>query len=152
MANLVKYTVPSAWLAAFPAAALNDLPNGSFVLGDIETNETALDLYGELSVSLTVQTGASAYLGVWMLPLNHLGTAYGDGTPTGTVLPGSGYFLGNLWLRANQVSSVQSGVFGPITLRPNSFRFGLSNAAGFQVATAGGTASFRTWTENLNGP
>src|ERR1700745_4260876 len=91
------------WTACFAAADINSLANGSSVLsnqGDI-TNQTALDMFADLSINLgSVTTVAPNTIAIYLYALNQDGTTYGDnlftaGTQSAS-LPSASYWVGDI--------------------------------------------------------
>lgn len=125
------------------------------------TNQTALDLYADLSftfVNGATTTTAGARSLLWLLPLNQDGTTYGDnsqptiGTKT-SVAPAGAYQVGAVSHLVGVASGTALvGMFRGIVLPPGSFVFCIQpNSEGALNATATATIAYRTYIENLNG-
>jgi len=147
-------TAPSAWAAAF-GTEVNSLAAGSFALSSvIIDNTTNLFTDGWISLALgAVATGAGApSLDFYLLPLNQDGTTYGDGTASGTVLPGPAYYIGSVTWAASLASAAQTGQMNiPSGIPPNKFKLGVVNNIGNALAASGNTISFASDQLNLNG-
>lgn len=147
-------TAPSAWAAAF-GTEINSLAAGNFALSSvIIDNTTNLFTDGWISAALgAVATGTGApTLDFYLFPLNQDGTTYGDGTPSGSALPGSGYYVGSISWAPSLASAAQTGQMKlPTLLPPNKFKLGVVNNLGNALAASGNTISFASDQFNLNG-
>src|SRR5216684_4511284 len=128
MANVQKWVAGAGqgltWGAVAGGTPLTSLANGSFGLFSTAiTNGTALDLYADFSVSLgSITSGAGTpYVAIYLMPLNQDGTTYADGTGTGSVVPGSTYFVGAISVVAS-ATAVITGTLRGVVLPPGSFK------------------------------
>lgn len=159
MANIIKLTPggASSWTSmGFTAADFNSLANGSFVLASSAIdNSSNLDLEAVCSGSMEVggTTTAAHYLLLWRLPLGRDGSTYGDGTPSGTNLPGSQFQAASTTARVGITSgNALSWQFARVWLPRNTFKFGLSQHLGAALdSTATFTGEFQTTNLNTNG-
>lgn len=159
MANIIRLTagqVANFTSMGFTAADFNSLANGSFVLAssaiDNTTNlDTMTDAAGQMTVGGT--TSASSYLLLWRLPLNRDGSTYGDGTTSGSTLPGSRYLADSTTARAGITSgNVLPWMFERILVPRNLFKWGISQHLGAALnAAAGFQGEFRNTNLNTNG-
>ena len=147
-------TSPANWQAAF-GTEVNSLAAGSGALSSIILdNTTNLFTDGWISVALgAVATGTGApSLDFYLLPLNQDGTTYGDGTVSGTVLPGSAYYICSITWAPSLASAAQTGqVKIPTELPPNKFKPFVVNNIGNALAASGNTISIAFNALNLNG-
>lgn len=153
-------TSAAAGFSAGDLALFNSLATGSCVVASSAiANGTALDLYGEVSISLagSATTAAGAYVNVFVLPLNQDGTTYGDNTPSGsaqTVVPGAvPYLAGTIAIRPGITSG--TALVGTVLLRDlprGDFKLAVQVALGSALnAAAAATIAYRTTNLNLNG-
>jgi hypothetical protein len=154
MANIIKLVAGQAFTSAgFTAADFNSLANGSFVLASTAIdNSTNLDLFAELSGQVEVggTTTATSYFGLWLLPRNRDGSTYGDGTPSGTTLPNTGYLVTVIGPRIGITSGNACFYTFPRVLIPRGlFKWGLSNHNGAALDSTA-AAAWEFWTTNLN--
>lgn len=142
------------WTTCFPSADLNSMVNGNSVLsstGDI-TNQTALDIFADISISLgSVASVAPNFIGVYLFPLNQDGTTYGDGQFTAgtqsTATPGSNYYKGSIVVPVG--TQVLVGQLDGIILPPGTFRFLLQNNAGVTLAASANVVKYRTYNRSI---
>jgi hypothetical protein len=159
MANLAKWAagggVGLTWTTAFGASDFNSLANGSVAVSTsaVIANGTALDIYADISYSLTTQSGTGTPLvAFYMLPLNQDGTTYGDGTVSGTTAPVGTYSIGSVLLQPSKTAgTVHTGTLRMVVLPPGSFKLAMQNAAGFAFGASGHSVKYRTYVENNNG-
>ena len=164
MANRTAWTagngVGFTWTTAINGSDLASLANGSTVLssvGDI-ANQTALDIYADLSVRMTVTSAtppAGAYLGLYLATLLDDGATYGDGSLTsGSTITRAPPWtpVGTIPLEIAAAATLLAGFIQGIIIPPGSFRFALFNSSG---AALGATSTncvvkYRTYNMNLN--
>ena len=157
MANIIKLSAGLGWTSAgFTASDFNSRANGSFVLATSTIdNSTNLDLEAEFSGQWEVggTTTAASYLQLWLMPLNRDGSTWGDGTPTGTNLPGAQYCVASGGVRVGITSgNAVFFTFRSIRLPRGTFRWGLSNHMGAALdASASFAGEFQTTNLNTNG-
>ena len=147
-------TAPSAWAAAF-GTEINSLAAGSVAVSSIIIDNT-VNLFTDawISVSLgSVATGTGTpNLAFYLLPLNQDGTTYGDGTVSGTVLPGGNQYIASIDWEASLAAAVQTQqVKVPFDIPPNKFKLAVVNNIGNALAASGNTIAIATDALNLNG-
>lgn len=162
MANRTAWTAGNlfsslSFNAAFNAADINSLPNGSSVLSSVTAfaNGTALDQFMDVSVELTIAStaiAAGANLGIWLAMLQEDGTTLGDGT----LVAGTDAAVTPVWapiaaipLFASTRTTLIGGVTG-ILIPPGSFALILQNNSGTVTASSGNACSIRTYNQALN--
>jgi len=153
MSGVALWSTPSAWAAAF-GTEIDSLAAGDVAVSSVViANGTALNLYSDVSFSLTGTTPTSgvAYFTLYLLPLNQDGSTYGDGTVSGAVLPGSNYQVGSVQVPLSVTSGTLTGMMRGIVIPPGSFKFAIANQTGNALAASPNTVSYRTYSENLNG-
>lgn len=147
------------WTTAINTTDLASLANGSSVLSSVAdiTNQTALDLYADISIRMTIAStaiGAGAFFAMYLAALLDDGSTYGDGSLTsGTqaaVVPGYSP-AAILPLRAATVT-VMAGYIQGVIIPPGSFRWAINNGSGVALsATAANcVVKYRTYKINLN--
>lgn len=140
--------------AGFTAANFNTLAVGSVVVASsATTNTTALDLYADVSFSLTIGstvTTAASFFSLYVLPLNQDGTTYGDGIANGTAAPSAAYLRSTVGVRVVTANSAVVSTFEQVRLPPGNFKFAIVNNAVVLNAAAAATVSYRTYNESLN--
>ena len=149
-------TLGAVWTdAGFTLTAFNSLAVGSCVVGATAlANQTDLDLWWTFSFSFVVgaTTVAGNYLSLYALPLNQDGTTYGDNTGTGTVAPGTGYWLANASVLVGVTSgSAIVGSFAPQVIPPFAFKPAIVNNSVVFNATAAAAVKYQNFDINLNG-
>jgi hypothetical protein len=164
MANRTAWTagngVGFTWTTAFNGSDLVSLANGSTVLSSVAdiTNQTALDIYADLSVRMTVASAtppAGAYFGLYLTPLLDDGATYGDGflTSGGTITRAPPWTpAGTIPLETAAAAIVLAGFAQGIVIPPGSFRFALFNGSGAALSASAGNCivKYRTYNMNLN--
>jgi hypothetical protein len=143
------------WTSCFGASDLNSLANGSSVLASSSaiTNQTALDIFCDISVSLgSVTTVAPNYLGVYIYPLNQDGSTYGDNQFTAgsgaSATPGSSYYKGSIVIPVG--TQALYGALTGIIMPPGTFLFLIRNQAGVTLASSGNTVKYRTYNRQVS--
>ena len=134
---------------------LNSLAAGSCAVASTEYDNTT-NLYTDAWVSCslpTLATGTGApSLDVYLLPLNQDGTTYGDGTASGTVAPGSAYYVGSITWAASLASGTQVGSIQlPAGIPPTKFKLAVVNNIGNALAASGNIVAIAPDKLNLNG-
>ncbi len=144
----------SAYAAAFNAADLNSLPNGSAVLSSIAdiANGTNLDIFAALSISLgSITTVAPSFLGVYFYPLNQDGTTYGDKYFASGVqvaqAPSGTYWVGNIAVGIG--TAVVTGTLDRIIIPPRAGRFLAYNQLGATLAASANVAKYQTYNRSV---
>lgn len=146
--NGVGYT----WSTA--NANAGTLATGNSVLDSTDqTNQTAQDMYCDISFSCTISSStiaAGANLTFWIAYLNQDGTTYGDNHITTTAAASTPSYspvaVVPLFAAASQTTLV--GNFTGIPLAPGTFRWIVQNNSGFTFTAA--TIKYRTYNINLN--
>ena len=143
------------WTAIFGAGAdLNSMANASSVMsstGDI-ANDTALDIFADLSVQLGSATWASpSMISVFAYPLNGDGTTYGDnqltaGTQAAKV-PAPQFWVGNINFPNGAAAAF--GTLERIIMPPGKFRFVIQNNGGVAMAATGNAVQYRTYNRSV---
>ena len=147
-------TSPANWQAAF-GTEINSLAAGSVAVSSvILSNTTNLLTDAWISLALgSVATGTGTpNLAFYLLPLNQDGTTYGDGTVSGTVLPGAQYYIGSVDWAASLAAAVQTGSFKvSMEMPPTNFKLAVVNNIGNALAASGNTIALAFNALNLNG-
>jgi hypothetical protein len=164
MANRTQWTTGNGaglgWSTAINGSDLVSLANGSTVLSSVAdiANGTALDLYCDLSVRLTVTSAtppAGAFLALYLAALLDDGATYGDGSigSGATITRAPPYAPAAVVpLQSSAATTLLGGYAQGILIPPGAFRFALYNASGAALsATAGNNiVKYRTYNLNLN--
>jgi len=141
--------------AGFTLSQFNSLAAGSCVVGATAlANQTDLDIWWTFSFSLVVgaTTVAGGYLSLYALPLNQDASTYGDGTATGTVAPGSSYWLANATVLTGVASgSAIVGSFAPQVVPPFAFKPAIVNNTVALNSAAAAAVKYQNFDVNLNG-
>ena len=134
------------------------LANGQTILSTIAdiANGTALDMFADLSVRLTIASStiaAGACLSFWIYELLDDGLTYGDGQlVAGTAVAKTPSFAPccavPLYAAVTQTSLV--GYAQGIVIPPGSFRFAMQNNSGFTLTNSVTVCKYRTYNMNLN--
>jgi hypothetical protein len=155
---IAGHGVGLTWTAVFATADLTSLPDGDFILSsNAVTNGTALDIYADFSVAITVASSTprvGAYIGIYLVPLLGDGTTYGDGQFVAGIQHAAQppYApVGTIPLQ-NTAMTLMSGMVQGIILPPGTFRWGLYNysAVAFSSTAANNAAFYRSYDQNLN--
>jgi hypothetical protein len=121
----------------------------------VVANGTALDLYADVSFSLTGTTPSSGvpFFALYVMALNQDGTTYGDGTQTttGSATNPTMNSDSEAKVALGKTSAALVGMFRQIILPPGSFCFALLNGTGNALASSANTIKYRTYTINNNG-
>jgi hypothetical protein len=157
MANISRWIINTAFTTVtFTAGDLNSLASGGAAVATAAiTNGTALDLYADVSMIITVggTTTATSFLSLYLLPLQQDGTTYGDGAVSSTtVQPVATYLERSAWVKVGVASgSTVSAMFRGVVLPPGDFKLALANNLGVALSsTAALTMKYRSYNENLN--
>jgi hypothetical protein len=146
-------TSPATWQAAF-GTEINSLASGSYALSSIIIdNTTGLLTDGTISVALgsVAPSASGASLAFYWQPLNQDGTSYGDGTPTGSVVPVQNY-IGSISWPTSATASALTGFLQVERIVPaTSFKLGVVNLLGSALAASGNTIQVALNKLNLNG-
>jgi hypothetical protein len=157
MAATTRWIIDTNWTAVtFTAGDLNSLANGGSAVSTAAiTNGTALDMYADVSLTVTVggTTTTTSYLSLYVLPLQQDGTTYGDGSASSSsAQPVATYLAASSLVKVGVASgSTVTAMFRQIVLPPGDFVFALGNNLGVALnATAALTMKYRAYDENLN--
>ena len=164
MANRTAWTAGNgagfSWATAINGADLASLANGSTVLSSVAdiTNQTALDLYADLSVRMTVASTtppAGSFLALYLAALLDDGATYGDGSMAGgaTIARAPPYPpCGIIPLESTAATTTLAGFVQGILIPPGSFRFALYNNSGAALSATAGNCivKYRAYDLNLN--
>jgi hypothetical protein len=164
MANRTAWTagngVGFAWSIALNGSDLASLANGSTVLSSVAdiANQTALDLWCDVSVRMTVASAtppAGAILALYLAALLDDGATYGDGSMTsGTVIARAPPWqpVGVIPLENAAATTLLAGFVQGVLIPPGSFRFALYNNSGaaLSATAANCVVKYRTYNLTLN--
>ena len=139
------------WTDAFATATLNSIASGNAIAsGVVITNQTALDIFADLSIHLASAAFVSPnYVGVYLYPLTHGGTVYGDGRFAASAVgpPPANYAVGTIGIVA--ATQAQDGILTGVVLPPGSFKFVLYNQGGIAWAASANTCQYRTYNRSV---
>ena len=148
------------YMAAFNAADLNSLANGSSVLSSVSAFTNAgssfLDQLMKLSAKLTIASNtiaAGANLAFWIAELNADGTTLGDGRLTAgtqTAYTPAWPALCSIDIQTGTTITTLAGVKSGLLIPPSSFALIMQNNSGFALASSGNSVSIATYDINLN--
>lgn len=137
------------WGAAF-GSVVDTLASGSAIASSIAiTNGTALDIFADISMSLSSAAFASPlYMAFYLYPLNQDGTSYGDGnfTSASTLTPPSNYFINTIGI--STTAGPQTGSLVRAVLPPGTFKFVIQNNGGVTLGS-GNTIQYRTYNRSI---
>jgi hypothetical protein len=164
MANRTAWTagngVGFTWTTAINGSDLASMPSGDCVLSSISdiTNQTALDLWADLLVRMTIASStpsAGAFMALYLYALLDDGATYGDGqlsagtqkSYTPPMAP-----VAVLPIESAAALTVMAGFAQGILIPPGSFRFALYNATGVALSSTSTNCvvKYRTYNLNLN--
>lgn len=160
MANLLTLAAGGAasyTSCGFTASDFNSLANGSTVVASSAVdNSSNLDPYCEVSFVITngaTTTTAASRLDLYWLPLNQDASTYGDGSTSGSTLPGGSYRVATASLKNGVTSgNTLTGTFPLFPWTRGSGKFVIANRSGGAMnSTASATFSYRGTRLNLNG-
>lgn len=139
----------SGWTSAF-GSITDSLASGSAVASSISiTNGTALDIFADISMSLSSAAFAlPLYMGFFLYPLNQDGTTYGDNnfTSASTLTPPGNYAIGTIGV--STTAGAQNGSLVRVVLPPGTFKFVVQNNAGVTLGS-GNTIQYRTYNRSI---
>jgi hypothetical protein len=149
-----------SWTTAINGSDLASLANGSTVLSSVAdiTNQTALDLWADISVRMTVASAtppAGSFFAVYLAALLDDGSTYGDGSMTSgaTITRAPPYPpVGIIPLESAAAATVLAGFVQAILIPPGSFRLALYNNSGAALSATAGNCivKYRTYNIFLN--
>jgi hypothetical protein len=144
------------WTTAIASANMASMTNGQSVLASSDiTNQTALDIFADVSISLIIASStiaAGANIAIFMAILNQDGSTYGDNhvtttassvTPSYTPIATIPCFAG-----ASQTTIIGNAL--GIVIPPGTFRWAMQNNSGFSLTSGTQTIMYRTYNTNLN--
>lgn len=138
--------------------ALNSIANGNAILAAADLdNTTALDMFAEFQISLASfgASGAGAYLGLYLYPLNQDASTYGDGRFASSAAgPPPAQFFAGIAMLVPSVTQAQQAPFrrpdgAPVIIPPYKFRPVIYNAAGAAFAASGNVLYWRTFNRQV---
>lgn len=159
MANTLKLTAgaqSTPTTLSFTAADFNSLAVGSCAVMPVANyldNATNSDLMIDVDFKVTVggTTPSGGYFTLFMLPLVS-STTFGDGTATGSALPGLNYAVGNIFPIVGITSgNTVTGVWYNIQLPRRRVIFGIGNACIALSASAAVAVNYQTTNFTNNG-
>jgi hypothetical protein len=164
MANRTAWTagngVGFGWTTAISGADLASLANGSTVLSSVAdiANQTALDLWCDVSVRMTVASATpsgGATLALYLAALLDDGATYGDGSLTsGSTIAWAPPWppVGIIPLQSSAATTLLAGFMQGVLIPPGSFRFALYNNSGAALSATAGNCivKYRTYNLSLN--
>jgi hypothetical protein len=146
------------WSTAMASSDLASMAASSTVLGTTTiSNQTAQDIYCDLSVRLAIASTANtagSNLAVWLFALLDDGATYGDGNfVAGTQKAATPAFppIGTIYLPIATITAL-TGYLQGIIIPPGTFKFALQNNTLPATALSSGTQTvmYRTYNLNLN--
>jgi hypothetical protein len=154
--NGVGYT----WTTAINGSDLVSLASGSTALSSVAdiTNQTAQDIYADVSVELTIASStpaAGAVLYIYVVPLQQDGTTYGDGELASGGAMARAYPFApvcSIPLETAVATTLLAGFCQGIVIPPGSFRFALNNGSTITLSAtaANNVVKYRTYNIQLN--
>lgn len=150
--NGVGYT----WTTAIASANMASMTNGQSVMDSTDiTNQTAQDMYADISISLAISSStiaAGANIALLLYALNQDGTTYGDNhltTSAATVTSSIAPICTINCFAATTQTSIIGNATGLI-IPPGTFRWAMQNNSGFTLTSGTQTVKYRTYNLNLN--
>lgn len=160
MANTLKLAAGSQSTytsCGFTASDFNSLAVGSCaVMPTTAAIDNTVNLDDLLTVSFVFTVGGTTptggYFSLYLLPLNQDGTTYGDGTTTGSAVPGINYYVCNAYVKVGVTSgNTVTGTFLPsVPLDRVKFILGIGNNCIALNSSAAATVQYNTSVYNLN--
>jgi len=142
------------WVNAISTGGVATLANGNSILdGTDQTNGTGLDIFADLSFSITIASStivAGANTVYYNYYLNQDGTTYGDNHLTTTAAAVTSTLF-PVATPACFAAAAQTSIIGNwtgIVLAPGTFRWAMQNNCGFTFTAA--TIKYRSYNTNLN--
>lgn len=144
------------WSTAIASANMASMTNGQSVMDSTDiTNQTALDMFADISISLAISSStiaAGANIAIWLYALNQDGTTYGDNhlTTSAATVTSSAPPIASIPCFA---AATQTSIIGNITgiiIPPGTFRWAMQNNSGFTLTSGTQTVKYRTYNINLN--
>ncbi len=142
---------PATWTLAF-GSELNSLAAGYYGLSSVIIAPAQLtDLTISVALGSVAPSASGASLAFYWQPLNQDGTSYGDGTPSGSVVPVQNY-IGSIAWPTSATASALTGFLQVERIVPaTSFKLGVVNLLGSALAASGNTIQIALNKINLNG-
>lgn len=142
---------PATWTVAF-GTELNSLAAGYYGLSSVIINPAQLtDLTISVALGSVAPSAAGASLAFFWQPLNQDGTSYGDGTPSGSVVPVQNYIGSIAWPTSSTASALTGFLQVERIVPATSFKLGVVNNLGSALAASGNTIQIALNKINLNG-
>jgi hypothetical protein len=146
------------WTQAIASSQLVSMVNGNVVLDTTDiTNQTALDIFADISISLAIASStiaAGAGISIWLAALNQDGTTYGDNkivtTAGGSAIIPSYPPIATITCFAAAAQTTIIGNALGLVIPPGTFRWALGNNSGFTLTSGTQTVKYRTYNTNLN--
>jgi hypothetical protein len=162
MANRIAWTAGSGvgftWTTCIPSGNMQGMLNAQSVLGTTDvTNQTGLDIFADVSISLSISSStiaAGANVPIYLAQLNQDGTTYGDNHVTTTALGNSPSYppvaIIKCFVGASQTSIIGNAI--GVMIPPGTFRWAMKNNTGFQLSVSANSQQikYRTYNTNLN--
>lgn len=144
------------WATAIASANMASMTNGQAVMDSTDiTNQTALDIFADISISLAIASStiaAGANIAIWLYALNQDGSTYGDNhltTSAASVVPTAPPIAIIPCFAAASQTSIIGNSTG-IIIPPGTFRWAMQNNSGFALSAGTQTIKYRTYNLNLN--
>ena len=146
------------YVTAINSADMASMATAQSVVSSVSdiTNGASLDIFADISFSLTISSStiaAGANIAFWLFLLNQDGSTYGDGQfANGTAASKTPTFApcGVFPLVAATAQTTLVGTVSGIIIPPGSFRFGMQNNSGFTLTSGTQTVKYRSYNTNLN--
>lgn len=144
------------WTQAIASARMASMTNGQSVMDGTDiTNQSAQDMFADISISLAIASStiaAGANIAIFLYALNQDGTTYGDNhltTTPASVTPSLPPIATiNCFAAATQTSIIGNAT--GIIIPPGTFRWAMQNNSGFSLTSGAQAISYRTYNINLN--
>lgn len=145
--NGVGYT----WSQAIASARMASMTSGQSVMDGTDiTNQTAQDMFADISISLIIASStivAGANIAIFLYALNQDGTTYGDNhltTTAASVTPSLPPIATiNCFAAATQTSIIGNAT--GLIIPPGTFRWAMQDNSGFSLTSGTQTISYRTY-------
>lgn len=146
------------WGTAIASAQMVSMVNGNTVLDTTDiTNQTALDIFADVSISLVIASSTiavGANIAIWLAALNQDGTTYGDNkivtTAGGSAITPSYPPIAVIPCFAAAAQTTIIGNALGLVIPPGTFRWAMQNNSGFSLTAGTQTIKYRTYNTNLN--
>lgn len=144
------------WATAIASANMASMTNAQAVMDSTDiTNQTALDIFADISISLAIASStiaAGANIAIWLAALNQDGSTYGDNhlTTTAASVTPSYPPLAIIPLFAAAAQTSLIGQAMGLIIPPGTFRWAMQNNSGFALSAGTQIIKYRTYNTNLN--